>query len=38
MNVLSTRTVIDSKAERQIPEVYDMDFDGYGKLWVTLIY
>ena len=33
--VLATYALIDAETGHQISRVFDMDFDGYGRLWVT---
>ncbi|HPG40722.1 MAG TPA: carboxypeptidase-like regulatory domain-containing protein [bacterium] len=36
MNIESTFALIDSDSQKQIANIYDMSFDGYGQLWITL--
>ncbi|HPG40724.1 MAG TPA: carboxypeptidase-like regulatory domain-containing protein [bacterium] len=37
MNVEITYAFVDSDLKIQILNIYDMSFDGYGQLWVTLL-
>ena len=35
LNIVRTFALMDIETGHQISRVYDMDFDGYGNLWVT---